>query len=192
MDARQIRKLGPMLTKYLSEFDDCFSRSEPAGNLRVYVRGQLSDLPRKSIEPMADRAGVPPRTLQQFLSRAAWDDEWMADRLAEIVARDHPHPMSIGLFDDTGDPKKGDKTPGVQRQWCGATGGGSAVGEPIMMKSLILLVVALCMVSGCQAQVKCVRVVIEPNHHYTIDGQRVNDHQTDNGSKLIEVLEAGA
>jgi hypothetical protein len=31
MDAQQIRKLQPMLNKYLSEFDDCFGRSEPAG-----------------------------------------------------------------------------------------------------------------------------------------------------------------
>ena len=46
MDAQQIRKLKPMLAKYLAEFDDCFSRSEPAKNLRVYVNGQLSDLPR--------------------------------------------------------------------------------------------------------------------------------------------------
>jgi SRSO17 transposase len=122
MDAQQIRKLKPMLSKYLGEFDDCFSRSEPAQNLRVYVNGQLSDLPRKSIEPMADRAGVPPRTLQQFLSLAAWDEELMADRQAEIVARDHAHPMSIGVFDETGNPKKGGKTPGVKRQWCGATG----------------------------------------------------------------------
>jgi len=122
MDAKQIRKLMPMLTKYLGEFDDCFSRSEPAQNLYVYVSGQLSDLPRKSIEPMADRAGVPPRTLQQFLSLAAWDDPLMDDRLAEIVARDHAHPMSIGIIDETSDPKKGDKTPGVKRQWCGALG----------------------------------------------------------------------
>jgi SRSO17 transposase len=122
MDAQQIRKLKPMLAKYLGEFDDCFSRSEPAQNLYVYVSGQLSDLPRKSIEPMADRAGVPPRTLQQFLSLAAWDDPLMNDRLAEIVARDHAHPMSIGIIDETSDPKKGDKTPGVKRQWCGALG----------------------------------------------------------------------
>ena len=33
-----------------------------------YVQGQLSDLPRKSVEPMAGLAGVPPRTLQEFLS----------------------------------------------------------------------------------------------------------------------------
>ena len=122
MDAQQIRKLGPMLSTYLDEFGDCFGRSEPAGNMRVYVNGQLSDLPRKSIEPMADRAKIPPRTLQQFLSLADWDDARMADRLAQIVARDHGHPLSIGIIDETGDPKKGNKTPGVKRQWCGATG----------------------------------------------------------------------
>jgi len=122
MDAQQIRKLGPMLSTYLDEFGDCFGRSEPAGNMRVYVNGQLSDLPRKSIEPMADRAKIPPRTLQQFLSLADLDDARMADRLAQIVARDHGHPLSIGIIDETGDPKKGNKTPGVKRQWCGATG----------------------------------------------------------------------
>jgi SRSO17 transposase len=122
MEAQRIRKLKPMLNKHLAEFDDCFSRSEPAENLHVYVGGQLSDLPRKSIEPIADRAGVPPRTLQQFLSRAAWDHDLMADRLQQIVARDHAHALSIGVIDETADPKKGDKTPGVQRQWCGHSG----------------------------------------------------------------------
>jgi SRSO17 transposase len=122
MEARQIRKLRPMLDEYLAEFDDCFSRSEPAENLRVYVNGQLSDLERKNIERIADRSGVPPRTLQQFLSLAAWDDELMANRLAQIVARDHGQAMSIGVIDETSDAKKGDKTPGVQKQWCGSLG----------------------------------------------------------------------
>jgi SRSO17 transposase len=111
-----------MLDKYLGEYRECFSRSEPADNLRVYVNGQLSDLLRKSIEPMADRAGVPPRTLQQFLSLADWDDRLMIDRIEQMVARDHGHPMSIGIIDETGHSKKGNKTPGVKRQWCGATG----------------------------------------------------------------------
>jgi len=122
MDARQIRKLRPLLDRYLAEFDDCFSRSEPAENLRVYVNGQLSDLQRKSIEPIADRAGVPPRTLQQFLSLADWDDPRMTDRVEQIVARDHSHELSIGIIDETSHPKKGKKTAGVQRQWCGARG----------------------------------------------------------------------
>lgn len=122
MDAHQIRRLEPELAAYLRQFDDCFGRVEPARRMRAYVRGQLSDLPRKSLEPMADAAGMEPRGLQHFLKTHRWDGLLMRDRIAEIVARDHGHPCSIGVLDETGHPKKGDKTPGVQRQWCGNTG----------------------------------------------------------------------
>lgn len=122
MDARTIQRLRPLLKKYLGQFEDCFVRSESAERLRTYVMGQLSDLPRKSIEPMADAAGVPARTLQQFLSRHLWDEMRMRETVHQMVARDHAHRCSIGVIDETGHPKKGNKTPGVQRQWCGATG----------------------------------------------------------------------
>jgi len=122
MDAKQIKQLKPMLNKYLRQFDDCFGRIEPTERLKAYVTGQLSDLQRKSIEPMADAASLPPRNLQQFLSLHKWDEMRMRDTLQQIVARDHQHSCSVGIFDETGHPKKGDKTPGVQRQWCGNTG----------------------------------------------------------------------
>ncbi len=122
MDAKQIKQLKPMLNKYLQQFDDCFGRIEPVESLRAYVTGQLSDLQRKSIEPMADAASLPPRNLQQFLSLHKWDEMRMRDTLQHIVARDHQHPCSIGIFDETGHIKKGNKTPAVQRQWCGRTG----------------------------------------------------------------------
>jgi len=122
MDAKQIRRLESELAAYLREFDDCFGRVEPARHLRTYVGGQLSDLHRKSIEPIADAAGIKPRDLQNFLALHQWDEDRMRDTLANIVARDHSHPCSIGVLDETGHPKKGDKTPGVQRQWCGNTG----------------------------------------------------------------------
>jgi len=122
MDAKQIKHLKPMLNKYLRQFDDCFGRIEPAERLKAYVTGQLSDLQRKSIEPMADAAGLPPRNLQQFLSLHKWDELRMRDTLQRIVANEHPHSCSIGIFDETGHGKKGDKTPGVQRQWCGRSG----------------------------------------------------------------------
>jgi SRSO17 transposase len=122
MDAKEIKQLKPVLDKYLRQFDDCFGRIEPVERLKAYVTGQLSDLQRKSIEPMADAAGLPPRNLQQFLSLHKWDEMRMRDKLEQIVANEHHHPHSIGVFDGTGHPKKGDKTPGVQRQWCGNTG----------------------------------------------------------------------
>jgi SRSO17 transposase len=122
MDVKQIRRLEPELTAYLREFGDCFGRVEPARHLRTYVNGQLSELHRKSIEPIADAAGSKPRDLQHFLALHQWDESRMRDTVAHIVARDHPHACSIGVLDETGHPKKGDKTPGVQRQWCGNTG----------------------------------------------------------------------
>jgi SRSO17 transposase len=122
MDAAEIRRLKTKLLKYLGEYRDCFGRSDTRGHLTTYVEGQLSKLDRKSVEPIALAAGVPPRTLQQFLNSLEWDQEQLIDTLQWRVARDHTSDRSIGLIDETSCPKKGDKTPGVQRQWCGATG----------------------------------------------------------------------
>lgn len=122
MDAAAIRRLKPKLVKYLKHFEDCFSRCESREHLMTYVQGQLSDLERKSVEPIALAAAVPPRTLQQFLNSLVWDQEQLRDSLQHLVVRDHSSQRAIGIIDETGCPKKGDKTPGVQRQWCGASG----------------------------------------------------------------------
>ena len=122
MNADQIRGLKPTLTRYLKRFDDCFARCDTRAHLPVYVGGQLSDLPAKSCEPIALAAGVAPRTLQEFLSQHCWDEGRMRDRVQELVVRDHAGPNSIGIIDETSDVKKGDKTPCVQRQWCGKVG----------------------------------------------------------------------
>ncbi len=122
MDAKVIKKMGRRLRKFITEFDDCFTRKEPREHLHTYVAGQLSDIPRKSVEPIALAAGVPPRTLQRFLSDVLWDHERLCDKTQWIVARDHSHPHAIGIIDESGNPKKGKHTCGVKRQWCGNTG----------------------------------------------------------------------
>jgi SRSO17 transposase len=122
MDILQIRKLKPKLRQFLKHFDDCFPRKDTRTHLPVYISGQLSDIPEKSVEPIAINAGVPPRTLQEFLSQHRWDHDRLRDKLQVIVRDEHAGPHPIGLFDETSDVKKGDKTPGVQRQWCGAVG----------------------------------------------------------------------
>lgn len=122
MDADQIRRLRPELTRYLKRFDDCFARSDTRAYLPVYVGGQLSNLGEKSCEPMALAAGVPPRNLQEFLSAYKWDESLARDRLRELVMADHAGPNAIAIVDETSDVKKGDKTPGVKRQWCGTVG----------------------------------------------------------------------
>ncbi len=122
MDVRQMRSLGPKLKKFLKRFDDCFPRKDTRAHLPVYVSGQLSDIPEKSVEPIAINAGVPPRTLQEFLSRHKWDEDRVRDRVQQTVRDEHAGRHSIWIIDETSDVKKGDKTPSVQRQWCGAAG----------------------------------------------------------------------
>ena len=122
MDVQAIDRVRPRLASFLDGFDDCFGRREPGEHLRTYIKGQLSDLPRKSIEPIALHFGTPPRTLQQFLSGAHWDEDLMRQRIAERVAALHTHRDAVGIIDETSFPKKGTHTPGVKRQHCGATG----------------------------------------------------------------------
>jgi len=122
MDVNEIANMGKELKVFLGEFDDCFGRSEPRQHLRTYVGGQLSDLLRKSIEPMALEAGTPPRTLQRFLASVQWDDDRMVERIQWMFSRDHPHRQAIGVVDETATPKKGTHTACVHRQWCGNTG----------------------------------------------------------------------
>ena len=79
MTPAQILSLGPQLASFLGEFADCFGRSEPRCHLANYIRGQLSDLRRKSVEPIADFTGTPRRTLQEFLSWSEWDHSALRD-----------------------------------------------------------------------------------------------------------------
>jgi SRSO17 transposase len=122
MDAEQIRRLGPQLTDFLDRFGDCFARRDTRAHFPVYVRGQLSELPRKSVEPIALAAGTSVRTLQEFLTQLSWDEGRMRLRVASIVAEEHADAESMGVIDETGWVKKGDQTPGVQRQYCGSVG----------------------------------------------------------------------
>jgi SRSO17 transposase len=122
MTLDQILALEPTLAEFLGEFDDCFGRSEPRQHLKHYVRGQLSHLQRKSVEPIALFNNLAPRTLQEYLNSDVWDHPRARDRLQQIVARDHEDPKAIGILDDSGHPKSGKKTPGVQWQYCGRLG----------------------------------------------------------------------
>ena len=122
MDAKTIIKIKPELNRFLRQFDSCFGRSTTRQYLPVYIQGQLSSLPRKSIEPMADAAGIPARNLQEFLSLFRWDQQRLRNQLQQYVARRHSRSDSVGVIDETSFVKKGTQTACVQRQYCGAVG----------------------------------------------------------------------
>ena len=88
-----------------------------AGHFEEYCRGLLSDEPRKTVEPLALRAGTTVRTLQVFLKDAARDEQAMGATLRRKLAAafaaepDQSRLGTIGLIDETSVVKKGTKTP---------------------------------------------------------------------------------
>jgi len=121
MDAKQLASLEPALDSFIDAFRKCFH--EPTfKHFRTYVLGLMEDLPRKNVEAIALAAGRAVRTLQEFLSQLRWKHDRVHEVYQHLVADRHGGEHAIGVIDSSGHPKQGDKTPGVQRQYCGQSG----------------------------------------------------------------------
>ena len=127
MTEQQLDDLEPALNDYLASFRPCCSYTPTFSHFRTYLHGLLSDLPRKTVEPIALLAGTPVRTLQEFLKDHSWDHTLARHQLHHhihhVLASLPDDPLgTIGLIDETSCLKKGDQTPGVQRQYLGCVG----------------------------------------------------------------------
>jgi SRSO17 transposase len=127
MTEQEIAALGPAFAAYLGCYRGCFLQKRTSAHFDNYCRGLLSDLPRKTVEPIALEAGTAVRTLQEFLITARWDHQHMRDLLQRqladalaVVASDTLG--TVGVLDETSCRKWGDETPGVQRQYLGCVG----------------------------------------------------------------------
>lgn len=127
MTEQEIASLGPAFASYLGRYRGCFLQKRTAAHFDNYCRGLLSDLPRKTVEPIALEAGTAVRTLQEFLTTARWDHQHMRDllqrQLADALAEVPTDTLgTVGVLDETSCRKWGDETPGVQRQYLGCVG----------------------------------------------------------------------
>jgi SRSO17 transposase len=127
MTEQDISGLGPAFGSYLRRFRGCLGQDRTAGHFGTYCRGLLSDLPRKTAEPIALAAGTAVRTLQEFLATARWDHDSARDtlqrHLAAALAGLPADPLgTVGVIDETSCRKWGVHTPGVQRQYLGCVG----------------------------------------------------------------------
>jgi SRSO17 transposase len=93
--------------------------------------GLFGDAERKSVEPIAARACADPELcnayhdrLLHFLGTAPWSDTQIRAYAARygVAAMVACEPVTDWIVDDTGFPKQGDKSPGVQRQYSGTLG----------------------------------------------------------------------
>jgi SRSO17 transposase len=121
---RDVEALADDLLAYHAHFASLFVRSEQRAWALTYLQGQLADLDRKSIEPMAlAHPDGNVQAMQQFISLGAWDDAAVLKTHQQLVADTLGDLDSGALIIDGCDfPKQGSHSVGVARQWCGALG----------------------------------------------------------------------
>ena len=122
---RDVDGLDKSLKSYHQVFTDCFARREQRHWALKYSQGQLLDLPRKSIEPMAVAlvgGNTRSEAMQQFISQGAWSDDEVLALRRQDVAQTLGRSDGVLIIDGCDFPKQGEDSVGVARQYCGPLG----------------------------------------------------------------------
>ncbi|HEY7092515.1 MAG TPA: IS701 family transposase [Ktedonobacterales bacterium] len=123
MDLEDLALWAEAFAAYCARFDDLFVRSESRAQARKYLRGLVAPLERKTSWQLAEAAhDTTPDRMQRLLYRVPWDADAARDRLEQFVIERFGETEGIGVLDETGIPKKGTRSVGVAKQYCGAVG----------------------------------------------------------------------
>ena len=114
---------------YVAGLSSVLGHADRIGPLRDYCTGLMLPGERKSVEPMAAKT-APARTAAQhqsllhFVGVATWSDEKVLAKVREMVlpSMERQGPIEAWIIDDTGFPKQGKHSVGVQHQYCGQLG----------------------------------------------------------------------
>jgi SRSO17 transposase len=119
------------LTDYFDGIGRHLGRPDRRESFAMYALGLLGDAERKSVEPIAARACGEPELCRAYTERLlhfVTDSPWRDQPIREYAARyaiesmTAREPVEAWIVDDTGFPKQGNKSPGVQRQYSGTLG----------------------------------------------------------------------
>ena len=100
-----------------------FRRSETRDQSKKYIESLLANVPRKNGWQIAEAIGdETPDSTQRLLYRSKWDADSMRDETMDFIVEKFADEDGVGIVDETGFIKKGDKSAGVQRQYSGTAG----------------------------------------------------------------------
>jgi len=118
----EIDHMATELEHFYAEFSPCFPRREQAAHGWVYLKGLLSNLPRKVTERIALRFGQCVRSLQHFIGQSGWACAPFLEKQQAMVAATLGEPDGVLLVDESGMVKQGAHSVGVSAQYCGSVG----------------------------------------------------------------------
>jgi SRSO17 transposase len=124
VDQVEFERVAASFAAFHQEFASLFGRKEAQQRSEQYLRGLLvQQTDRRNAENISEAVdGATPRSLQRFLTESPWSDDAAIDRLQAYVGRLLNSSDGVFVLDETGFPKKGEKSVGVARQYCGTLG----------------------------------------------------------------------
>jgi SRSO17 transposase len=123
MTDKELDEWGVDFVRFCARFADVFRRKEPRAQAIKYLRGLMAPVPRKNSWQVAEAIGdrIPDAT-QRLLYHAQWSADAARDRLLQYTIEVFGEEDGIGVVDETGFLKKGNRSVGVKRQYSGTAG----------------------------------------------------------------------
>ena len=110
------------LETFVHPFTACLREPEQHRHTVEYVTGLLSKLEHKTGEGIAYLHDQQRQGIQKFIGQVPWDHAPLLTTLARQVGEDLGATDGVLVFDPSAFAKKGTKSVGVARQWCGRLG----------------------------------------------------------------------
>jgi SRSO17 transposase len=110
------------LESFVRPFAAELASDEQRRHALEYLAGLLSKLEHKTAEGIAYLHDHERQGLQKFIGLSPWDHAPLRRALARQVGEDLGAADGVIVFDPSGFVKKGTKSAGVARQWCGRVG----------------------------------------------------------------------
>jgi SRSO17 transposase len=117
-----LKDLLPRLETFVAPFVATLGETEQRKHATEYISGLLSNLERKTGESIAYLHDQERQGIQKFIGYVPWDHQPLLAMLTDQVGEQLGEPDGVLVFDPSGFPKKGTKSVGVARQWCGRLG----------------------------------------------------------------------
>ena len=122
LKTEDIHEMVAALEETYEIYRPAFERGDQAAHGWVYLKGLLSDLPRKVTERIALRFGKNVRSLQHFMGQSPWSCEPALEIHQGLVVETLGEADGVLLIDESGMVKQGQHSVGVAWQWCGSVG----------------------------------------------------------------------
>jgi SRSO17 transposase len=113
----------PELQEFLASFRVRFRRPEGREALERYTTGLLTEVPNKNCDTLAQAVpGPSEQRLQELLTNMQWDEEDLNRQRVQKMLAEATRGNGVLVVDDTGFPKQGKASVGVERQYSGTLG----------------------------------------------------------------------